>query len=278
VRAYEDVVREAGATFVNDHIAFRTLAGQSPLCGLASLSRIFEALGYDAAGCYRFPDKHLSAVHFQHPNGAFPKIFISELKVWELPAAAREIVVRTLALQRPAVHESILVELATLDARPKGPWHTLLNIVQNQFQERPWPPPDERDVRTLNETSQYAAWVLVHGHEVNHFTSLINSHGPGPLATIEQTIEALRRRGVPMKAEIEGAPGSRLRQSATEAAEIDVPIRSGTHEATMPWTYAYFELAERGEVVDPETGRKERFEGFLGPQATNLFEMTRVKK
>ena len=46
--------------------------------------------------------------------------------------------------------------------------------------------------------------------------------------------------------------------------------------ATMPWTYAYFELAERNPVVDPSTGELVRFEGFLGPQATNLFEMTRV--
>jgi hypothetical protein len=45
----------------------------------------------------------------------------------------------------------------------------------------------------------------------------------------------------------------------------------------MPWTYAYFELAQRDTVLDPATGKQVRFEGFLGPQATNLFEMTRVK-
>jgi hypothetical protein len=45
----------------------------------------------------------------------------------------------------------------------------------------------------------------------------------------------------------------------------------------LPWTYAYFELAQRDTVVDPATGKRVRFEGFLGPQATNLFEMTRVK-
>jgi hypothetical protein len=30
-------------------------------------------------------------------------------------------------------------------------------------------------------------------------------------------------------------------------------------------------------VLDPLTNKYQRFEGFLGPQATNLFEMTRVK-
>ena len=117
--------------------------------------------------------------------------------------------------------------------------------------------------------------MLVHGYNVNHFTSLINSHGVASLDDIEKTIEALRDAGVPMKAEIEGAPGSKLRQTATEAAVIDVPVSESGRETIMPWTYAYFELAERGDVTDPETGRKQRFEGFLGPQATNLFEMTR---
>jgi hypothetical protein len=56
-----------------------------------------------------------------------------------------------------------------------------------------------------------------------------------------------------------------------------MPVRQGTRRGRLPWTYAYFELAERGEVTDPETGRAARFEGFLGPQATQLFEMTKVK-
>src|SRR4051812_27415520 len=68
VQMYEQVIRLHGGTFVNDHIAFRTLATQSPSSGIHSLSRIFEALGYRAAGNYFFDDKQLSAVHFQHPN------------------------------------------------------------------------------------------------------------------------------------------------------------------------------------------------------------------
>ena len=79
-----------------------------------------------------------------------------------------------------------------------------------------------------------------------------------------------------MKDEIEGAPGSILRQTATSAVLIDVDVREGTQSTKMPWTYAYFELAERGFVEDAN-GQKQRFEGFLGPQATQLFEMTRKK-
>ena len=57
--------------------------------------------------------------------------------------------------------------------------------------------------------------------------------------------------------------------------QIDVDVLSDGKSAQMKWTYAYFELAQRGDVIDPESGKPRRFEGFLGPQATHLFEMTR---
>jgi hypothetical protein len=72
VRRYEDVVRSSGGKFVNDHIAFRTLATQSPLDGIFRISRIVEALGYTAAACYEFPDKHLNSIHYKHPHPQFP--------------------------------------------------------------------------------------------------------------------------------------------------------------------------------------------------------------
>ena len=281
VQTYEQVIQRAGATFFNDHIAFRTLACQQPLTGISSVSRIFEALGYRAAGSYHFEDKQLSAIHFQHANPQFPKVFISELKVWELPAAQREIIDRIVRSHRPPVSEETLVRLHGLDASTSDPgsptFETLLADVARQFHEFPWLLPRRDDVIELNKVSQYAAWVLVHGYNVNHFTSLINSHDVAALDDIEKTIAALAAAGVPMKAEIEGERGSKLRQSATEAVKIDVAVSDEGVPAAMPWTYAYFELAQRDAVVDPSSGKKVRFEGFLGPQATNLFEMTRVK-
>jgi hypothetical protein len=277
VQMYEAMIRQAGATFVNDHIAFRTFATQRPLAGIASISRIFEALGYRAAGCYHFDDKQLSAIHFQHANPRFPKLFISELRVSELPAAGRTIIERTLASHRPSISVETLAALANLD-RDAAPAAALLPDIVRQFHELPWLLPARDDVEALNKISQYAAWVLVHGYHVNHFTSLINSHGVPALDDIEKTIAALQQAGVPMKAEIEGAPGSKLRQTATEAVTIDVAVLDRGNPTQMPWTYAYFELAQRDAVLDPVTGQTARFEGFLGEQATNLFEMTRLSR
>jgi hypothetical protein len=276
VQSYEKMIRAAGATFFNDHIAFRTFATQQPLAGIASLSRIFEALGYRAAGSYHFDDKQLSAIHFQHANMQLPKLFISELKVWELPPEAQSIIAKTLRSHRPAIDLDSLAALASLD-KDKSPAAELLPRVAAQFHDLPWLLPAKEDVEKLNRVSQYAAWVLVHGYNVNHFTSLINSHGVPALDDIEKTIHALRNAGVPMKKEVEGERGSKLRQTATEAVTIDVDVHDRGLPTKMPWTYAYFELAQRDTVVDPATGKSVRFEGFLGPQATNLFEMTRVK-
>jgi hypothetical protein len=276
VQTYEKVIRQAGATFANDHIAFRTFATQQPLAGISSISRIFEALGYRAAGSYHFDDKQLSAIHFQHANPQFPKLFISELKVWELPPGARAIIEKTARSHRAAIGSDVLARLAALD-KDAGGAAELMPQVLAQFHELPWILPAREDVQALNKISQYAAWVLVHGYNVNHFTSLINSHGVPALDDIEKTIAALQKAGVPMKAEIEGEKGSKLRQTATEAVTIDVAVHDRGEPTTMPWTYAYFELAQRDLVTDSSTGKKVRFEGFLGPQATNLFEMTRVK-
>src|SRR5882724_10485944 len=115
VQTYEKVIKEAGATFVNDHIAFRTFATQQPLAGIATISRIFEALGYRAAGSYHFDDKQLSAIHFQHPNQQFPKLFISELRVPELPSEARAIIDKTVRSHRPAISSDVLAALVNLD-------------------------------------------------------------------------------------------------------------------------------------------------------------------
>jgi hypothetical protein len=277
VRTYEEVVAAAGAKFHNDHIAFRTFASQTPLAGIASIGRIFEALDYRVAGAYYFEDKHLSALHYQHANAQLPKIFISELKLWELEPEVRDAIAGAVAEHRPALGVDVLAQLRGVETLADEDWDALLAIVVEQFQQLPWPLVSKELVTQVNAASQYAAWVLVHGYNVNHFTSLINSHQVEALEDIEKTVAALQKAGVPMKEEIEGEPGSKLRQTATEAVTIDVDVLDNGQPAKMPWTYAYFELAQRDLLPDPVSGKYSRFEGFLGSQATNLFEMTRVK-
>ncbi len=277
VGKYEEVIAAHHAKFVNDHIAFRTIASQSPQAGIASVSRVFEALGYRAAGSYQFPDKHLNAIHFQPPNPQFPKLFVSELKTWELSDETQAAIANVVQSHRSAISLAVLAKLYDMEEVPEEEHAALLQTVVAHFHDLPWSLVDKSALEAVNKESQYAAWVLVHGYNVNHFTAQINSQGVTALDDIEKVIAALTKAGVPMKTEIEGERGSKLRQTATEAVTIEVNVLDNGQPTTMPWTYAYFELAQRDPVLDPVTNKYTRFEGFLGAQATNLFEMTRVK-
>jgi 2-oxoadipate dioxygenase/decarboxylase-like protein len=280
VRDYERMVRENGATFVNDHIAFRTLGttvGTNQI-GMVSLAVLFRPLGFRPVGAYEFKEKRLRAVHLQHPDPTFPKLFVSELEVEKLGPEAQAIIARYMLRHRDSVREEELQQIRALATLAPRERNVLLTKVQSFFETLPWGIPDRSDVEELGRHSQYGAWVLMHGYEVNHFTASVNSHGVPAIGDIERTVGEMRARGVPMKTEIEGERGSKLRQSATESVVIPVTVRGPDGRMQeMSWTYAYFEIAERGTWTNPETGESELFQGFLGPQANQLFEMTAMK-
>ena len=82
-RRYEALARSRKERFRKAHIAFRTIAWGPH--GIHSISRLFEALGYAASGCYEFPDKKLSALHYQHTDNRLPKLFIASLRAGNYP-------------------------------------------------------------------------------------------------------------------------------------------------------------------------------------------------
>jgi len=279
---YEKMVLEKGGERHNDHIAFRTFnlymgdpsEGALP-AGITGISRIFEALGYERKDRYDFLEKKLTAYHFEHKtNPDNPKIFISQLEVDKLPDAAAAIIKNSLKIAHDpltSTDQELLLGLArgeTLDSHSG----TMLLESLTDFFARHWDIPARKDIEELNKYSQYAAWTLLHGNSVNHFTAWINKQNVREWPDIEATVEALRAAGIPMKKEYEGERGSKLRQSSTEAVMEKVDVREADGSiGKIDWSYAYYELAERGKVDGKE------FTGFLGEQATNLFEMTRKK-
>lgn len=278
VPMYEKMIEEHKAVFVNDHIAFRTIAWEKPTLGIFMISRLFEALGYSMANCYEFPDKHFSSIHFQHPNPQFPKLFITQLKSWELSAEARATINASMATHRTPLTDEALAKLATIEKVSAADRAKLLDTLVKHFADLPWELPQKSAVLALDKESQFAAWVLVNGYDVNHFTISVNSHGVPTLDDVEKVLAAMLAAKIPMKKEIEGERGSKFRQTSTEAVVIPVKVKDGSKTVEIPWTYAYFEVADRPLMKNPLTGKMERFEGFLGAQATNLFDMTKLKK
>ncbi|MEG3435770.1 DUF1338 domain-containing protein [Pannus brasiliensis CCIBt3594] len=262
-RVYQEMIESAGGSIANDHIAFRSLClkiGDRPF-GIAYLEPIIESLGYRVGGEYHFPATHLYARHYSHPEQDsldLPKLFISELIVSELPAEIASSIESTV-LDHPANTQN-------------------LEFVKDYLKifTRPWSIPSRSVVEAVNQVSQYGAWVLLHGYSVNHFTGYVNRQNTPVYADIESTARGLSDRGVPMKDTVEGDRGTGLRQTATRAITETVTVKDdATGESIeIPWTYAYYEIAERNAIRLAD-GREELFQGFLDAQAKNLFEMTK---
>jgi hypothetical protein len=276
-RTYQQMITAAGGTVANDHIAFRSLRllvdspqGQVNL-GIDYIAQLAEALGYVTAGEYNFAQTHLYARHYRHPQQEefnLPKLFISELIVDELPANIAQLISKTVS----AIPNELTspVNLLKKDAE--------IERLQQVF-TRPWLPPRHSVVEEVNQVTQYGAWVLLHGYAVNHFTGYVNGQNTPEFPDIDTTASGLANLGVPMKAEIEGNVACGLRQTATQAVTEMVTVLDDSSgvEIQIPWTYAYYEIAQR-YLVEVESGKQILFDAFLGSNAQQLFEMTRLSK
>jgi len=274
---YEKMVCEKGGTVHNDHIAFRTFncqTGTQPP-GVSAISRIFETLGYERKDRYDFTEKKLTAWHFEHKtNSDNPKIFISQLEVGQLSPEAQTIIKEAVKTAHDPLTSTDLELLSALQRGETIDEYTTQTLAESlvDFFARHWDVPTRQAIEEVNKYSQYAAWTLLHGNSVNHFTAWINKQNVKEWPDIEATVEALRNAGIPMKKEFEGEKGSKLRQSSTEAVMEKVEcLETDGSIGKIDWSYAYYELAERGLADGKE------FTGFLGEQATNLFEMTKKK-
>ena len=277
---YVDLVTGMGGTFVPDHLAFRTLnttTGEQP-AGTRAIGHLFKTLNYRKMGGYRFKKQKLNAVYYEHKEGLFPKIFVSQLEVEELPEWAghliHEVVDDTQYLMSDMAIE--LMNCLESDGSLNEEAAEILLIELTGYFRRPWKMPSWESMLKLNDISQYAAWVLLHGNSVNHFAALVNQQQVAAWPEIEATCMGMAEEGIPMKRKIEGEKGSLLRQSATMPVmeRYLFPGKEG-EEKEMEWTYAYFELTERGWLHEGETPTL--FPGFIPEQAGHLFQMTRTR-
>ncbi len=217
-----------GGAVASDHVAFRALA--RPGGGVAAFEAVFERFGWRRAGVYQFPDAHLTAVHLSR-DGA-PRIFLSQLHADALSPQARTLLDRLPADPPPPVGIDALADWFDAPPCPLG----------------------AHELAVLDAETQFGAWLAAFGRKVNHFAAAV--------ADIDGWQRRLLAAEVPMKTNVEGAPGSPLRQTATAAAALPVGLADG---AIVHRPYAYLELAER----------RPGFDGFLAPQARQLFDMTR---
>ncbi|WP_425320149.1 DUF1338 domain-containing protein [Paraferrimonas haliotis] len=230
-----------GADIINDHIALRTF-NIGPVT-VDALAQHFLNLGYFEAGQYDFEAKKLKAKHFQHANPHYPKVFISELLVEEMPTAVQTLVKRMVASVNPE-------DVSKPEFLYSGShWQ----VSKDEYQ-------------LLAQHSEYAAWMSVWGYRANHFTVSVNEL-PG-FETLEQVNQALKDGGFTLNSsggEIKGSKAVLLEQSSTMADSQQVQLS----DAKLDIPSCFYEFALRHKDAAGEL-----YQGFVAASADKIFEST----
>lgn len=229
----------------NDHIAYRTVRHDG--LGINSLANHFEKYGYKLSGEYFFKEKKLYAQHFKGPETNSPKVFISEI-----------------------ILDDFSDKLKTLikDAVKKIP-SGYFKEEKSLYSGAPWGKVKYKDYISIVDESEYAAWLLVFGFRVNHFTVNVNL-----LKNFKDLVELntfLKSNGIALNSaggEIKGNPKEYLEQSSTLANKIKVQFLEGEYEIPS----CYYEFAKRYPMPNGEL-----FQGFVATSADKIFESTNLK-
>ena len=247
----------------NDHIAFRTLGVKN--LGIQSFEKIFLHYGYQKMDHYFFSEKKLDAYWYAPPANNYPRIFMSELRVQDLPVSAQEIIY--------SYTKSIVTDPVDAIDLNDG-------IAVDEFLHRPmWRTPTLEDYKSLSNESEYAAWVIYNRYYLNHFTisvhNLKNGYNQLPEfnAFLKRHHFILNNSGGEIKTSADGL----LRQSSTVAKMVEAEFAEGEKKMISG---SYVEFAER--LILPEFSHfpKEdittihRREGFEANNADKIFEST----
>lgn len=230
------------AVVLNDHVAFRTF-DQSPY-SIDELEPILLALGYHFDQCYTFKEKKLNARSYLHDNKNQPRFFISELCCGQVSEYIQNIIKNSL--------DNVSTKFSDEKIFSGG----LL-----------WPAIDYDSYLNICSESEYAAWLLVWGFRVNHFTININSLRGNP--GIHKVAGFLRDEGFELNSQggiIKGEVKDCLQQISTMAEKVSVAFRGGDCHRVPG---CYYEFAMR---YPDDQGRM--FEGFVAANADKIFEST----
>lgn len=248
---------------VNDHIAFRTLG--VPHLGMTSLEKIFLANGYKKMDPYFFKEKKLDAYWYAPPTPAYPRIFVSELRVQDLSAEAQAIIHK----YTDGITSDPVDALNLQDGEAVG-----------EFLHKPlWNTPTKAEYSRLLQESEYAAWVIYNRYYLNHYTISVHALKDG-YNTLEEFNQLLESIGVKLNTSggvIKVSGDGLLLQSSTVAPVNEVEFADGERMAIAG---SYVEFAERrvlpqfAHLDEGTVSREHRREGFEANNADKIFEST----
>lgn len=269
--ALQNLVRDNGGIFRNDHGAIRTT--DAAVCGL--FVRAAAVLGLYRELDYEFPAKKLKSFDLQAPgeDATQFKIFVSQVDLAAFPPGVAALIREDCVEQAAAVNHALFLALIGKAEREQGLNEDAAQVFITHFVDRLMnrngPPVKRSTLEAVAAVSGEAASALALGPDFNHVTIDVRAAGfPG----IEDMAAAMKARGFRLLPAIQGAPGTKLRQTATLAATMDTPVREADGRAGIaPTEKQFVEIIERGPVAGPD-GRTVIFKNFLAANAEKIFD------
>lgn len=273
-----------GDVWIEDHVAYRTLPG--PHTGAHVLEEIFKLLGYVRKDDYFFDAKQLKAFWMCPPDikghtlDASPKIFISELIPDKFSSDFQEVVSKLTT----SVRTSPLYSIRKLSADTcMGDCYAAEQLVAEctKFLTSlpSWTRPSYKDYDILSSESEYAAWTMLYGNQINHFTLSVHlmktfgSSSESSIAHLARFIEEVLH--IPMNhsgGTIKGTPELQLEQIATRAAECPYLFQDGIK--SMPYGFVEFAYRHTLPNMVPDGMWSSYYQGFVTSNADKIFEST----
>lgn len=251
------------ADIENDHVAFRTMGVEN--LGIQSFEKIFLHYGYQKMEYFHFEGKKLNAYWYSPPSAQYPRIFISELRVWDLPEDIQAII-------KSYTNEVTADPVDSLDLDN--------GAAVDDYLHRPlWRTPSWDDYQILQNESEYAAWVIYNRYYLNHYTISVHNL-PSPYNNIFEFNAFLESIGIKLNdsgGKVKISPDKGLLQSSTVAEMIDATFADGS---THTISGSYVEFAERkvlpqfANLSADEIKREHRRDGFETGNADKIFEST----
>ncbi len=273
------LVAAQGGRFLNDHGAIRTA---DPAVA-ALFVRAARVLGLHRERDYLFPAKKLRSFDLQviGDDAQQFKIFVSEVDLAAFPPTVAELIRADCAAQAAAADHApfvALIEQAETDGGlNEADSARFITHFTEVLMARPGPPIARATLEAVAAISGEAASALALGPDFNHVTIDVPSAG---FAGIEAMAAAMQSAGFKLLPAIQGAPGSRLRQTATMAATMATPVLEVDGQLGSASSERQFvEIIERGQAIAADgtplwadDGRPLIFRNFLAANAEKIFD------
>jgi uncharacterized glyoxalase superfamily metalloenzyme YdcJ len=280
----QKLVRDNSGEFHNDHGAIRT--ADPAVCAL--FVRAARVVGLQRELDYSFPAKKLKSFDLQviGEDARQFKVFVSQVDLEAFPPEVAELVREDCAEQAAAVDHGPFLELIARAESQGGLERADAEAFVRHFVERlmarPGPPLKRAVLEAVAAVSGEAASALALGPDFNHVTIDVRAAG---YRGIEDMAAAMHEQGFRLLPAIQGARGTKLRQTATLAATMDTPVREADGSSGTAQTEKQFvEIIERGQaraadgaLLWAQEGRPLIFRNFLAANAEKIFDAASTK-